>query len=83
MKSFNSFCRVEVEFVEMKNSVTSLRRSLERVRVFIAVFTVSILRWNSEFFLFNSEMKRAMLPMIRPFMIELKMRIGMATIISS
>lgn len=83
MKSFSSFYRVEVELVEIKNSVTSLLNSLERFKVFIAVLTVSIFLWNSEFFLLSSEMNKAMLPMIRPFIIELKIRIGIATMISS
>jgi hypothetical protein len=46
------------------------------------VFMVSIFFWKSEFFLFSSWMKRAMLPMMRPLIMELKIRIGMATNIS-
>lgn len=83
MKSLSSFYKVEVEFVVMKNSVTSRRSSCERFKVFMAVLTVSIFLWNSEFFLLSSEINKAMLPIISPFIIELKMRIGIATIISS
>jgi len=55
---------------------------LDRFKLFIAVLTVSIFRWNSAPFLFSSEIYRAMFPIIRPFMILERIRIGIATKIS-
>jgi len=51
----------------------------ERPRLVIAVLTLSMLSWNMDCFLFNSDKYKAMLPMIRPFMIELTTKIGIAT----
>jgi hypothetical protein len=51
-------------------------------RLFMAVWTVSIFFWNSDCFFYSSERNKAMFPMIRPFMIELTIRIGTATMIS-
>lgn len=82
MNSFNSFCKVDVEFVVMKYWFTFLRRSEDKFSVFIAVFTVSIFLWKSCDFRFNSDIYKAMLPMISPFTIELIIKIGMAIMIS-
>ena len=82
MKSSNSFCSELVDSVVMKNSVISLLKPGDRFSIFMEVFTVSIFCWNKEFFLFSSEMYKAILPIIRPLAIELIIRIGITTSIS-
>lgn len=83
MKSLSSFCKVDVELVVMKNSWILRVSSGDSLRLFMAVFTVSIFVWNSDVFLPSSDRYKAILPIMSPFIIELTMRIGTATSISS
>lgn len=76
--SLRSFCMVLVECVVRKKSLMSSRKFVGISIYFIAVLTVSIFDWNSALVLLNSARYTAMLPIMRPLTMELRIKIGMA-----